>query len=52
MKVLADKFRAEQEAKGLVFTGGKNPAAYRRWFLRRMIELRDGNRAARSAEGR
>ena len=41
MKVLADKFKATQEAKGLKWFGKKSPAAYHRWFLRRMISLRD-----------
>jgi hypothetical protein len=41
MKFLADKFRAEQEAQGLRWSGGKNPAKYHRWFLRQVIALRD-----------
>jgi hypothetical protein len=41
MKVLADKYRQQEEAKGLVWSGGKNRAAYHRWFLRQMIKLRD-----------
>ena len=41
MKVLADKFKAQEEAKGLKWSGGKNQAAYHRWFLRQMLRLRD-----------
>ncbi len=45
MKILADKFKAQEEAKGLRWSGGKNKAAYYRWFLRQMIQLRDRERA-------
>jgi hypothetical protein len=41
MKVLAEKFKAQEEAKGLKWTGGKNVAAYHRWFLRQMLKLRE-----------
>jgi hypothetical protein len=41
MKVLADKFKDDQESKGKVWGGGKSKAAYYRWFLQRIIAIRD-----------
>lgn len=50
MRVLADKYRKQEEAKGRSWTGGKNRAAYYRWFLRQMIAFQDqGKPGARSA---
>ena len=50
MKVLADKFRAEQESEGRVFSAGKNPAKFHRWFQMQLFVLAHGDNRTRSQE--